>query len=171
MLHRSLLSAFALCCVILLSPVVAHAGGPGPTTPEERKQALDYIHDLKTDPLGPNAKQERQWITQWMLAAPEVEISICPALLNLPKGDEKDSLSLLVAFLASQAELQLENPDSKRDVDAQYLAGVQGALQVYDILLKSNPKDRRAYLDDLVQQRKDGTLAQYVKELAASSCQ
>jgi len=36
--------------------------------------------------------------------------------------------------------------------------------------LKSNPKDRQPFLDDLIQRRDAGTLPQWVKERAAATC-
>jgi hypothetical protein len=40
----------------------------------------------------------------------------------------------------------------------------------YEVLVKSNPKDQQPFLDDLIQRRDAGTLAQWVKERAAASC-
>ena len=64
----------------------------------------------------------------------------------------------------------LQNPDKQDDLLAQYQAGVEGALKIYEVLLKSNPKDRQPFLDDLIQKRETGTLGQWVKDQAAKSC-
>jgi hypothetical protein len=53
---------------------------------------------------------------------------------------------------------------------AEYEAGVEGALRVYESLMKANPKDRQPYFDDLVQRRDAGTLAEFVKERSAVAC-
>jgi hypothetical protein len=53
---------------------------------------------------------------------------------------------------------------------AEYQAGVEGALRVYEVLVKANSKDRQPYLDDLIQRREAGTLAQFVAERASASC-
>ena len=58
----------------------------------------------------------------------------------------------------------------KDDRLAEYQAGVEGALRVYEVLVKANPKDRQPYLDDLIQRREAGTLAQFVKERAEAAC-
>ena len=70
----------------------------------------------------------------------------------------------------AQTAFVLENPDKQSDLLAQYQAGVEGVLRVYELLLKTNPKDRQPYLDDLVQRCEAGTLMQFVKERAASAC-
>ena len=56
------------------------------------------------------------------------------------------------------------------DLQAEYQAGVEGALRVYELLLKANPKDRDPYLDDLIRRREHGTLTQFVKERAVAAC-
>jgi hypothetical protein len=78
-----------------------------------------------------------------------------------------------VAFLAetlAQTAFLIQNPNRQDDRIAEYLAGVEGALHVYEVLLKANPKDRQPYLDDLIQRRDAGTLEEFVKERAAAAC-
>ena len=70
----------------------------------------------------------------------------------------------------SQAAFILQNPEKKDDRLAEYQAGVEGALRVYEVLVKANSKDRQPYLDDLIQRREAGTLAQFVAERASASC-
>jgi hypothetical protein len=43
-------------------------------------------------------------------------------------------------------------------------------LLAYAVLLNANPKDRQPFLDDLIQRRESGTLAQFVKERASAGC-
>jgi hypothetical protein len=162
------LSAALLGCALLAAPASAIAAGRGPSTPEERKQALDYIRDLQANPLGPQALDERRWMLKWLAEIPDVSVHLCGITLDgLPKVDKKDTALVIFAQLISQAAFLIQNPDRQDDLLAQYQAGVEGELQVYEVLLKSNPKDRQPYLDDLIQRREAGTLAQWVKERAA----
>jgi hypothetical protein len=169
MLLRNL-SAALVGCALLAAPVAANAAGRGPSTPEERKQALEYIQHFEANPLNQNLKPEIQWLTIWMIEIPDVHVNLCIILDKLPKGDKKDSQALFNATFFSQIAFVLQNPDKQDDHLAEYQAGVEGALRVYEVLLKSNPKDRQPYLDDLIQRREAGTLAQFVKERAASAC-
>jgi hypothetical protein len=73
-------------------------------------------------------------------------------------------------MLMAQTEYELQGSGGQDDTLAQYQAGVEGVLRTYELLLKSNPKDRQPYLDDLIQRRDAATLAQWVKERAAASC-
>jgi len=163
-------SACAAGFVLLLTPVTSFAADRGPSMPEERKQALDYIHDLRTNPLGANAQQERSWLLKWLADIPDVTVHVCMIFDKLPKPDKKDSASIIFAQMAAQAEFILTHPEQKDDRQAELLSGARGALQVYEVLLGSNPKDRQPYLDDLIQRRDAGTLSDFVKEREASAC-
>jgi hypothetical protein len=169
MLLRTL-SAALLGCALLAAPASAFAAGRGPSTPEERKQALEYIHDLQVNPLGPQALDERRWMLKWLAEIPDVTVHLCGITLDgLPKVDKKDTALIIFAQMLSQAAFLLQNPDKQDDLLAQYQAGVEGELQVYEVLLKSNPKDRQPFLDDLIQRRDAGTLVQWVKDRAAAT--
>ncbi len=162
------LSTALLGCSLLAVPVAAIAADRGPSTPEERKQALDYIQHFQNDPLNPALKQEIQWLTIWMIQVPDVHVSLC-TILDLPKGNKKDSQTLFTATFFAQVKFALQHPEMQADHLAEYQAGVEGALKIYEVLLKSNPKDRQPYLDDLIQRRDVGTLPQWVKERAATA--
>ena len=157
-------------CAILAAPVAAIAADRGPSTPEERKQALEYIQHFEADPLNPALKPEIQWVVKWTIEIPDVHINLCMILDKLPKGNKKDGQTLFTAMVLAQTAFVLQNPDKQEDLLAQYQAGVEGVLRVYQLLLKSNPKDQQPYLDDLIQRRDAGTLAPWVKERVAASC-
>jgi hypothetical protein len=158
------ISATLVGCALLLASISANAADRGPSTPEERKQALEYIHAWQADPLGPNAKDQFGWILKWVAGVPDITVHVCMIFDKLPKGDKKDSATIFGAEMLAQTAFILENPDKKDDRIAEMKAGVDGALRVYELLLKANPKDRQPYLDDLVQRRDAGTLADFVKE-------
>jgi hypothetical protein len=164
------LSAVLVGCVLLAAPVAAIAADRGPSTPEERKQALEYIQHFEADPLNPNLQPEKEWLTLWMIQVPDIHVKVCMILDKLPKGNKKDSQALFNAMFFSQIAFVLQNPDKQNDDLAQYQAGVEGALRIYEVLIKANPKDRQPYLDDLVQKREAATLAQWVKERTDANC-
>lgn len=105
-----------------------------------------------------------------MADVPDVHVNLCSILDKLPKGDKKGGMTLFAAMVFAQTALVLQNPDRQGDLLAQYQAGVEGVLRVYEILLKANPKDRQPYLDDLIERRESGTLAMFVKERAEVVC-
>jgi hypothetical protein len=165
------ISAAVVGCGLLLASTVSFAQDRrGPSTAEERQQALDYIHRWQADPLGPQARDRFSWVIKWVADVPDVTVHACWILDKLAKGDKKDSATVFGGQVMAQTAFVIENPGKKDDVLAEYQAGVEGALRVYELLLKANPKDRQAYLDDLIERRDRGTLAQFVKERAEASC-
>lgn len=159
-----------LGCALLAASMPVHAADRGPSTPDERKQALEFIHEWQADPLGPHAKDAFGWVLKWLVDVPDITVHACTILDKLPKGDKKDGATVFGGEFIAQAEFVIENRDKKDDRLAEYQAGVEGALRVYELLIKSNPKDREPFLDDLLQRREAGTLPQFVKDREAESC-
>lgn len=157
-------------CAVLSMPSASVAADRGPSTPEECKQALQYIRDFETNPLSSESVQRREWVLKWIIEVSDIHVSMRVILDKLPKGNKKDSSDILVAETFSQTAFLIQNPDKQGDLIAQYQAGVEGALKVYEVLLAANPKDRQTFLDDLVQQRNQGSLGQWVKQRASASC-
>ena len=76
MLLRNLV-AFFVGFALLSAPVAATAADCGPSTPEERKQALEYIQDFEANPLGPNEAREREWVIEWIIEVPDIHLHMC----------------------------------------------------------------------------------------------
>jgi hypothetical protein len=163
-------SAALLSCTLLLASISSFAADRGPSTPEERAKALTIIRDNEANPLAPNALEQRRWLLVWLAQVPDITVKACMIFEKLPKSGKKDSDLIFGQTVFSQAAFLIQNPDKKDNLLAQYQAGVEGALRLYENLLKTNPKDKDAYLDDLIQRREAGTLTQFVKERVASSC-
>jgi hypothetical protein len=100
----------------------------------------------------------------------DVHVNLCAILDKLPRADRKDGTTLFAAMVFAQTAFVLQNPARQGDLLAQYQAGVEGVPQIYEVLLKTNPKDRQPYLDDLSERRASGMLALFVKERAEVVC-
>jgi len=143
----------------------------GPSTPEERTKALAFIDNLEKNPLGPSAKDERQWLTIWLIEVPDIHVGFCTDLYpNRPKGDKADSSIISVQMMFSGARYAIQHPKSTADDINQYVAGVEGALRMYEVLIAQKPKDQQPGLDDLLKRREAGTLVDYVKSQFTTSC-
>ena len=158
---------FVLACAVLCAPFAANAADRGPSTAEERQQILDEIHAWQANPLGPQAKDHFGTVLKFFADVPDLTVHVCMILDKLPKGDKKDSSTIFGGAIMGQAEFVITNPDRRDDLLAEYQAGVEGSLRVYEALVHANEKDRQPYLDDLVKRRDDGTLMDFVKERAA----
>jgi hypothetical protein len=170
MLLRTI-SALLVGCTLVLAPLNATAQEKrGPSTSEERAKALSIARDNETNPFGPNAPEQRRWFVLWLVQVPDISVHACTLFDKLAKSGKKDSDLIFGQMVFSQAAFILQNPEKKDDRLAEYQAGVEGALRVYEVLVKANSKDRQPYLDDLIQRREAGTLAQFVAERASASC-
>jgi hypothetical protein len=163
-------SACVLGCTILAGSQPAIATDRGPSTPEERKQALAIIHRFQGDPFNPEVQPQIQWVAQWTRDVPDIRLDLCMSFYKLDGAKKADGAALFNAMLLAQTAFVLENPEHQDDGLAQVQAGVQGMLNFYALLLKTNPSDRQPYLDKLIKQRNAGTLAQFVKAHLPSAC-
>src|ERR1035438_7089073 len=74
------ISAALIGYALLLVPIASTAADRGPSTPEERKQALEYIAHFEADPLNPALQPEKQWLTEWIIEVPDIHVNVCMIL-------------------------------------------------------------------------------------------
>jgi hypothetical membrane protein len=142
----------------------------GPSTPEERAKAVALARSLERDPLAENAPVSREWLREWIVEVPEIHFTVCADLLGHGLGDGYPySREVGDQVLFSGATFTIEHRNT-RDRVAVYNAGVEGALRAYEVLLKSRPDARSAFLDGLVAKRQSGELARHVADLAKVKC-
>jgi hypothetical protein len=104
---------------------------------------------------------------KWIVAAPDVTVVVCDLLGPGPKGERPFFKEVLSQMMFSNSAFQLEHPDQAGDKVAVQTAGLEGALKVYEILVKSKPQGRLAFIDDLLVKRAQGNLVEYVKKQVA----
>ncbi|SRR6266545_3821626 len=153
---------------VLLTLGTASAQERGPSTPEERATAVKLARLLETDPLGPQAKDARQWLTVWLIEVPDITVSMCD-LLDAPHSAKKYSAEITTQTLYSGATFIIEHPDSTNDQSAVYRAGLEGALKAYEAIRQQKPKYVWPLLDELRHQRDSGALQEFV-EAAVRKC-
>jgi hypothetical protein len=73
-------------------------------------------------------------------------------------------------MMFASAAFIIEHPDQANDRVAVNLAGVEGALRVYEAILKTKPKAKWEFLDGLLAKRERGELQGYVREVTQSKC-
>ena len=145
--------------------------GRGLSTPEERAKAINIARSLERDPLAKDAAANRQWLLNWIIEGPDIRFKSCVGLLSPDVGDGyRYSAEVNQQILFSAAAFKLEHPDHLRNDTGAYVAGVEGALRVYERLVNSVPDANLAFLDDLVAKRDRGELADYVAKLAKEKC-
>src|ERR1039458_7272074 len=90
---RAALCTLGLVALFIIVPGDNSAYGQqrGPSTAEERTKAVQFARDLEDDPLGPNAKDERSWITLWLIQIPDITVKFCTGLLGPPLRSREHS--------------------------------------------------------------------------------
>jgi hypothetical membrane protein len=145
--------------------------GPGLSTPEERAKVVGLTRSLERDPLAETAPAARQWLRKWIIEVPDIRVYACDDLLGHGLGDNYPySTEVKFQPMFSAAAFAIEHRDKARNQRAQYNAGVEGALIVYEALLKAKPDAKSAFLDDLLAKRDHGELADHVGKLAKGKC-
>jgi hypothetical protein len=137
----------------------------GPSTPQERAKAVQFARDLENNPLGPQAKSEREWLLRWVMEVPDIAVAFCPQILGTELSDKQPyGTEIRTQLMFSQAAFLIENPDKFKDDLAIQTAGVNGSLKVYERTLKDHPNARSKTLDELIARRANGTLQSYLQE-------
>jgi hypothetical protein len=163
---RNQLSRLAILILAILFAGAAPAQQKrGPSTPEERAKAVRFAHDLESNPLGPQAKSEREWLTLWLIEVPDITVEVCPRLLGSELPDKKKfGTEILSQLMYSEAAFMIENPDKAKEKVSVHTAGVEGALKVYEAILKEHPKAQLKALDEIIARRDKGELQAHVQE-------
>ena len=144
----------------------------GPSTPEERARAVAIAHKLEAAPLDDSLTSEREWALKWLIEVPDLTVSLCTDILGKDffKTKYKYRSNLVVQLTLSSAAFIIEHPDQAGDKVAVYTAGADGALKAYAAIVKDNPKATWKTLDEPMEKKGQGQLADFVRE-NSRSCQ
>ena len=162
MLKKTLLTVVLalMCCV---SSVYAQKRGP--STPEERKKAVEMATFLETNPLAKEAKEMRGALLLFLTEVPDISVRLCTSVFGESKDFKGDYQAELMGQTAySQAKFIIEHPDKAQDEAAVQLAGVEGVLRTWQAIKKAKPKAKFPLLDELLAKQQSLTLEEHVKE-------
>jgi hypothetical protein len=125
---------------------------------------LAIVHKLEASPTDENLRPERDWAEQFVVAAQDLHLRICTALLvDLRHPRYKYRSQLGSQLLLSSAAFLIEHPDRADDKAAQSVGGMEGVLRAYGAILKADPAAHAKSLDDLLQKQREGKLAATVQ--------
>ena len=132
---------------------------------EDKAQALALVKQLEDDPLASGAENARQWLTNFIVNAPDLFISTCPELLEPLNGQGRNGAPEIIGQLYfGNAAWAIQNPDKAADREAIFVGGLESTIRLYESLLKQKPRWRWPLLDDLRSRVKKGTIAEYVRD-------
>jgi len=144
-----------------------------PSTPQERKRAIELTRKLERDPLGEQATQDRQWLTQWIIEIPDLTVPVCDEVLRPvlvgEMGQYRYAKELLAQQMAGGMAYIIQHPQpaeaDQQDDLAINRAGLTSALNAYESLVRTNARGAKwGPLEKLAEQRKGGTLEDYIRQ-------
>jgi tetratricopeptide (TPR) repeat protein len=161
----------ALLLAVVLISGLSWAQGPKdnkakrePSTPEQRAKFIEFARYLETDPLGKDAQGIRAASVQWLSEVPDIKIEVCDLLPDLLQSKKKYGPELFGQTIISSGAFVAAYPDLTDDHLLVNSAGVVGALNAYQAILKSHPESKWPLLDDLLQKSRTGDLPAYVQD-------
>ena len=153
------------------SPVQPEKTAEKHSTPEDRQRLVAIAHKLEASPLDPTLSPERQWAVNFAIAAPDVHVRVCPALLgDLRRPKYKYRSEISAQLLISNAAFVIEHPEQADDYRAQSVGGMEGVLKAYSAIIKAEPQATAKSLDVLLAKQREGKLADAVWEIV-KTCQ
>jgi hypothetical protein len=166
-MKQSNVRAIAVASLVLglISVRGVRAQGRGPSTPEERARAVKVAHQLEDDPLASDAKQQREWVMQWIIEIPDITVNVCFDYFDkVPDPPRGHSMEITNQMVISMAAYMIEHPDKAKDEQAVALSGLLGAIKAYQGIVKQDSASRWAQMDKLIVMREQGKLDEYVAD-------
>jgi hypothetical protein len=138
----------------------------GPSTPDERKHALQVIEKLEADPISPDLKTDRDWISKWIFEVPDVRVPICTAIIRqlLEERNSDPRKALQLQQLLAMAALQMKKPEEAKDPIKLQMAGAQGMIRAYANITRRMPMYKSQFMEDLRVKEESGTLESFVRQ-------
>ena len=170
-MRRFLIANLAIAIVFLVANSGMAQSQRGPSTPQERETAVKVARVLETDPFHKDAKKMREWLLLFLIGVPDIHVELCTAYMPPEKPSDKNYGSeIFNQTVFSSAAFVIEHPDQANDRVAAHLAGVEGALKVYETVLATKPKAKSAFYDALLERRNKGELRAFVEEATTTKC-
>ncbi|HEX7316030.1 MAG TPA: hypothetical protein VF297_19135 [Pyrinomonadaceae bacterium] len=167
MMRKSLTLTVALFALALCAATAGAQERRGPSTPEERRRAVQIATLLENEPLHKEAKKMSQTLLFFLIEVPDISVPVCTDVLGdygKIKGDYAPTITAQLTF--STAKFIIEHPEQAGDRDRVFLAGVEGVLRAYQNIRKVKPKVEMKPLDELLLKQQAGQLADFVKQAA-----
>jgi hypothetical protein len=162
---RTIAIATFLLGLFCVRPARAQQHQRGPSTAEERARAVKIAHDLENDPLAKDAKDNRDWVIQWIVDIPDITVTVCYEYFGkLSKPMRGHSREIVNQMIISSAAFMIEHPDKVKDEQAIATAGLLGSLKAYQSILKQEPDARWPYMDKIILMRDQGKLDDFVSD-------
>ena len=136
----------------------------GPSTPEERKRAVEIATLLENDPFNKDAKALTTELVFFLIQVPDIHVHLCSDVLGDYKKIKGEYSPIVVSQLTfAQGRFVIEHPEQADDRYLESLAGVEGVLRTYQNIKRAKPKVKIAGLEELLAKQQAGQLGEFVK--------
>ena len=159
------LIAVAAAVVTFAAPALA-AAGRGPSTPAERKRAVEVTRKLERSPFAPGADADRKWLFKWIVDIPDITVRGCasPLVALLQDDGTRHGRMLYAQSMFGQTVYMIQNPGKRDDWVAVQTAGIESTLRAYQAMKQADPQVTWQELDLLQEAAKSGRLTEFVEE-------
>lgn len=170
-MKRFFIPTLVASIVLLFATASLGQNQRGPSTPQERENVVKVARLLETDPFNKDAKKMREWLLMLLIGVPDIHVELCTAYMPPEKSTDKNYGSeIFNQTVFSGAAFVIEHPDQASDRIAVHLAGVEGALKVYEAILATKPKAKSQFYDGLLEKRNKAELRAHVEEATNTKC-
>lgn len=170
-MRKGFIATLAITIVLLFATASLGQNQRKPSTAQERETAVKVARVLETEPFHKDAKKMREWLLLWLIEVPDIHVELCTAYMPPEKSTDKNYGSeIFNQTMFSSAAFVIEHPDQASDRVAVHLAGVEGALKVYEVILTTKPKAKSQFYDGLLEKRNKGELRAFVEEATNTKC-
>ncbi len=123
--------SFAAAAAALILTLPAFAAARGPSTPAERKRAVEITRRLERTPLAPGANTDRMWLLKWIVEIPDINVRGCSGPLDALAQDDgsRHGKQLYAQSMFGMTTFMIEHPRQKDDWSAVQTAGVESTLR------------------------------------------
>jgi hypothetical protein len=152
----------ALVSALLLSAGAAFAAR-GPSTPEERKKAVELVELLETAPASPDAAAARQWLTTFVSEVPDLTVKQCMSLIAPAADRAAIRPELMSQHIFSGAGYLLRNPGTAAGGTDTLTAALVGTVRAYRAWKQADASVAHPRLEQLAELEANGQLETYVR--------
>jgi hypothetical protein len=162
---RNRLTVVLLAFATFTTPALA-APARGPSTPAERKRAVEVTHKLEHAPFAPGADADRKWLFKWIVDIPDITVRGCasPLVALLQDDGSRHGRMLYAQSMFGQTVYMIQNPSKKADWVGIQTAGIESTLRAYQAMKQAEPHVTWQELDLLQEASKAGRLQEFVEE-------
>jgi hypothetical protein len=132
-----------------------------------RNKFREGVELLITDPYGDHADALRAVLYVYVDNIRPEFVMCVPQFAPLLDSNNEDHRSIWVQIAISSGDYLLVHPEAIDDEHRYQVAGIEGALRMYENMLETNPDVRHEFLEGLIALRDEGRLGEHVQ---AHSC-